>query len=69
MAKIKELISQEEEVLDYLDLVRKRASLKLKNKKAKKFLKRFCKLEPVKRKKLLKGAKVLINIEFKEKDE
>ena len=69
VAKIKELIMQDEESTNYLELVKKRESIKLKNKKAKKFLKDFCKLPLKERKAILKKAKVLIKIDFKENNE
>jgi len=68
IAEIKALMDEEINEDDIkkscLDLLREKNNLKLKNKKAKKFLKKLCKLQKDELKELLKDAKIKISIEF-----
>jgi hypothetical protein len=64
VAKIKELIPKDESQI--FSIINGKKKAKLKNKKAKKLLEEICKLSKKEKKKLLKDAKVVIKIKFKD---
>ena len=67
IAKIKELMQLDEfeDELENIECLRDKKSLKVKKKEAKELLLELCKLDKKELKKLLKGAKVSIKIEYK----
>ena len=56
--------NKDKKELNLVDELKSKNSLKLKNKKAKKFIKELCKLKKSELKKLLKDAKIKIKVEF-----
>ena len=72
IAKIKELMQldefEDEDELENIERLRDKKSLKVKKKEAKELLLELCKLDKKELKKLLKGAKVSIKIEYKKSE-
>ena len=75
VAKIKELMEMDDEtesqedILENIELLKDKKSLKVKKKEAKELLLELCELDKKELKKLLKGAKVSIKISYKKSED